>query len=168
LDKILEQYKLAFTFLTGNKVIEPCSGGFTGSYGLPCAHSILSALKNDEPLDISSINDQWHLTYTQDDKIADEEPELSPKRLILSQINQTLLNTSPSVLPSLLEKIQEVIEKNPEVKNPIPIIKKRGRPTGAKNRRDKSLFEIVEDNLCGKKCRLCGEGGHNSRTCRNK
>jgi len=85
-----------------------------------------------------------------------QEIKLTPKSSILSQINQCVLNTSPSVLPSLLARLKEAIDENPQVQNPIP----------AKNKRDKSLFEIVEDKLFGRKCGTCGEGGHNARTCK--
>jgi hypothetical protein len=48
-----------------------------------------------------------------------------------------------------------------EVNNPV-VIKKRGRPVGAKQKsrkRDKSLFELVENELNGRKCSLCGQIG---------
>jgi hypothetical protein len=71
-----------------------------------------------------------------------------------------------------LENISEAIAKSiKEVHNPVVVIKKRGRPVGAKNKsikRDKSKFEYVENELNDKKCSICGKTGHNVRTCKDE
>ena len=56
-----------------------------------------------------------------------------------------------------------------DLENPDIVVKKRGRPAGAKNKdkstkRDKSLFEHSE---CSYKCSNCGKPGHRKNKCMN-
>jgi len=55
-----------------------------------------------------------------------------------------------------------------QVQEPVVVVKKRGRLASFKNKtsttRDKSHFEYME----GQKCGVCGQSGHNSRTCPHK
>ena len=84
------------------------------------------------------------------------------------KVADTLDNENPRA-GSLIARLNQVLD-TPEVQvnEPLIVVKKRGRPVGSKKKtsttRDKSHFEYVE----GSKCRVCNQGGHNSRTCPHK
>jgi hypothetical protein len=83
---------------------------------------------------------------------------------LFDSLNKIPLYQQEHVLENISLMVTNSIQ---EVNNPA-VIKKRGRPVGAKQKsikRDKSLFELVENELNGRKCSLCGQIGHNARTC---
>jgi hypothetical protein len=171
MDKILEQFKLIAI------KDDPCSGCFTTSFGLPCSHKLHNYVQSNEPIPLDMINPQWILSV--DDNIENDTlvisqqmMELSPKSRVVVTLRKTLEQVPVYQQEHIVQKINQIIaNSHTEVQSPDVVVKKKGRPVGAKNKsikRDKSLFEIVADNLSGRKCSLCGEGGHNSRTCLNK
>jgi len=170
LDKLFEQFQ---NLKESSQSM--CSSGFSSSFGLPCSHQIERYAFNNEPIPLATVNSQWVLTPETIENLPLIKnlvgSEFSPKvKAIFAFTNR--LNQLPNYqMENIAENVDKIIHNMiKQVENPT-VVKKRGRPVGAKNKsikRDKSLFEIVEDNLSGRKCKLCGEGGHNSRTCPNK
>jgi hypothetical protein len=80
-------------------------------------------------------------------------------------LKQVLNNENPRA-GSLIARLNQVLDTpDVQVQEPLVVVKKRNRPVGSKNKtsttKDKSHFEYVE----GRKCGVCGQSGHNSRTC---
>jgi hypothetical protein len=75
-------------------------------------------------------------------------------------------NPRAGSLIACLNQVQDT--PNVQVQEPLVVVKKRDKPAGSKNKtsttRDKSHFEYVE----GRKCGVCGQSGHNSKTCPQK
>ena len=141
-------------------------------YGLPCSH----ILQGVESIKISDIHSQWHLSDLSSDPMEDinvVEANISEECPWSSHIIHKLdyLNDSQKIV--MMDSITRLFEQPvQELQNPIVVLNGRGRPQGALNkkrvsnssRRDPSAFEIAE----GRKCGVCKQGGHNSRTCSNK
>ena len=165
LDKILEQYKYA-----DNNEISECTGHFTKIYGLPCKHRILECIGLDSPLSLDDIHVQWRLDVdiasqgNMNDLTENATPELhvTPRKGLLQNLSD-LLYKDDSIDGSLMTRLkQDSSTPFNQLLEPERVIKKRGRPVGAKNiRRDKSAFEYADAKKCGK----CKQPGHNIRSC---
>jgi hypothetical protein len=169
LEKINEQLKL---LEKESLTTDQCTQQFTRTWGLPCKHTIQDHVRTGRRLTLSDIHSQWHLEQMMAPstqlQISVDQPA-SPRKRLLTAIENELYSSHARV-GSLLLRFQEVIE-SPDVaiQEPAVVLKKRGRPAGAKNKpssltRDKSQFEYAQ----GRKCKTCGNSGHNSRTCTNK
>jgi len=164
LDKIWDQVKL----LNSEKDVGDCLGSFTNIYGLPCKHTLRKHLESGTPIPLDSIHPQWHLKIENPLCPQDcfKDKQFSPRTGVVNRIKGYIETLADSQIPTFLS-VWEKVSENPvqQVANPIIVAKKRGRPAGALNKvtkkRDKSAFEFVE----GRKCRKCGQVGHNSATC---
>jgi hypothetical protein len=113
------------------------------------------------------INPQWILSVDENIEndtlvICQQMMELSPKSRVVFTLRETLEQVP--VYQQFQKTNQIIANSHTEVQSPLFVVKKKERPVGAKNKsikRDKSLFEIVADNLSGRKCSLCGEVGLN-------
>ncbi len=150
LEKINEQLKNLEEL---SPITDQCTQQFTRTWGLPCKHSIRNFVRTGRRLKIIDIHSQWHL----DESIAPAsfvEQPMTPRKRLLARLTTELYSANARV-GSLIARLTEVIE-TPEisVQEPAVVIKKRGRPAGAKNKnsltRDKSQFEYV----LGKNARL--------------
>ena len=170
MDKILGQLKLAK--LEELRHVE-CSGLFTKSWGLPCHHYIRHFLETSTPISLVEIHEQWILDRNplappNINGVTFVTEPISPRSSLMLKVADTLDNENPRA-GSLIARLNQVLD-TPEVQvnEPLIVVKKRGRPVGSKKKtsttRDKSHFEYVE----GSKCRVCNQGGHNSRTCPHK
>ena len=163
LDKIQEQVDIVNM---GNK----CSALFTRTYGLPCCHTLFQYFNKGKIVSLEDVHTQWHLNYNpiaigpaQQECL---QNQLTPTEKALADIRAHMDLLSSDELPVYLEKLEKLIKiPVPLLSNPEVVVKTKGRPAGSKNesnRRVKSAFEYVE----GRKCRRCGDSGHNSRTCK--
>jgi hypothetical protein len=87
---------------------------------------------------------------------------------MIATLQQVLDNGNPQA-DNLIAHLNQVLDKpDVQVQEPLVVVKKRDRPASSKNKtsttRDKSHFEYVERRKCG----VCGQSGHNSRTCPQK
>ena len=148
-----------------------------GLWGLPCKHQIRLLVDSDGILDRArDIHRQWWLDKTlfpqdpHDVILEDSGPQAQemqdtppcPRTAALDLVRQRLFEGNLSTSLVLASNIPQLLSV--ALRNPVPVTKKRGRPTGAKNKstkRDKSYFEHVE----GRKCSNCQKPGHNARTC---
>jgi hypothetical protein len=89
-------------------------------------------------------------------------------RTMTATLQQVLDNGNPRT-GSLIARLNQVLDMpDVQVQEPLVVVKKSSKPVGFKNKtsmtRDKSHFEYVE----GRKCGVCGQSGHNLRTCLQK
>ena len=168
--KLVEQLELA---KQGGHGDHPCSGMFMRVWGLPCRHYIRCCLESENLILLRDIHEQWLL-----DKNPLASPTITsvtplvqtscPTSLLVQKMVDTIDNGNPRT-GSLIARMNHVLD-TPEVQvnDPFVVVKKRGRPAGSKNKRnmnrDKSHFEYME----GRKCGMCNQCGHNSRTCPRK
>jgi len=161
LDKILEQINLI------NVQDKSCSGCFSSSFGLPCSHKLYNYVISNEPIPVELINRQWILSAQKHN--VNNISACTSSTIVLSPKSQTVATLFDSLNKIPLYQQEHVLENISlmvtnsiqEVNNPV-VTKKRGRPVGAKQKsikRDKSLFELVENELNGRKCSLCGQIG---------
>ncbi|CAG8815870.1 32032_t:CDS:2 [Gigaspora margarita] len=154
LKKVHEQF-LKASDATLENLLQPCSGTFKLSMGLSCSHEIRELLNNDKNLQLDNFHQHWWIYQHQ---LSQQEP--SETEDSLSQKMSNLFQEST------------IIIQDPEVQST------RGRLVGAKNhsqlstKRDPSAFELImsgnlEENSQHRKCGICRESGHNSRTCPN-
>lgn len=60
--RLLEEQHRLLGSLGGNPgAMASCSGGFRATYGLPCWHELHRLREDEKPVDISIIDDHWHL-----------------------------------------------------------------------------------------------------------
>jgi hypothetical protein len=169
--KLLGQLKLAEK---GGHEEQPCTAWFTKSWGLPCHHYICGCLETETSILLQDIHEQWLLDINPlapPSIIAAASPHepVSPRSSFVQKMTATIqqvLNNENPWAGSLIARLNQVLDTpNVQVQEPLVVVKKRGRPAGSKNKtsttKDKSHFEYVE----GCKCGVCGQSGHNSRTC---
>jgi hypothetical protein len=174
LDKLLQQLKHAEK---GGHEEQPCSAWFTKSWGLPYHHYIRSCLETETPILLQDIHEQWlldrnPLILPSVNVIASPHEPASPRSLFMQTMTATLqqvLDNGNPQASSLIARLNQVLDMpDVQVQEPLVVVKKRNGPAGSKNKisttRDKSHFEYVE----GRKCGVCGQSGHNSRTCPQK
>ena len=167
LEKIYDQYVKAVE-IEKSEDDSICTQMFSKTYGLPCKHTILRLIKAEEPIAIDLIHLQWRL---HENVQVFPSPivsfvAVSPIKSLLNNLEMQMRDEHQSSCASLFSRAQSLSETPfTVIQGPQVVKSKRGRPSGAKNKnkttRDKSHFEYVE----GRKCKSCGESGHNSRTC---
>ena len=155
-----------------------CSGVFETVHGVPCAHTLLRCLISKVPVEPAAFHAQWHV------------PARTIVELPVGMNSATPMSASPS--PSML--IDDIVQTmaphqqhefflgvqslsqavlSEHVKEPRADVVGKGRPVGARNKpksstaRDLSAFELAGVTT-GRKCRACGQSGHNARTCTSK
>lgn len=154
-----------------------CTGTFRRTMGLPCAHVMQERLEQNTGLNLEDVHEHWWI---------EGRPEPVPLEQVHEEEGQTLqqrwedLGAQVSSLPALqreaiLTRVSDTIQTQAvAVQNPEVVQRTRGRPVGARNRvgsstrRDPSQFEIAERGQGARRCRVCNETGHNSRTCSNR
>lgn len=167
LKKIDEQYKKAI-HATVQKPLPPCTKSFSKIMGLPCAHYI-QHLDSNQSLILNDIHKHWWIQE-------------------YSSVLQTEFFHENAIQP-LLQNLQEKYQEWPKpqqvaaqvtldnmINAPLMILQNpnivhtKGRPSGATNKRsinstkrDSSGFELMNQSV--RKCTLCHQPGHNSRTC---
>ena len=123
---------------TQDDPLGPCSGTFSTSMGLPCAHTIREYLVTNQSLNLADIHQHWWI---------------EGHRLLLQNNSEA----KPSM--SLLDpKVQRTRERPVGSCNVIR----------ASTKRNPSAFELEEINTNSRKCSVCKRVGHNSRTCSNR
>ena len=165
LNKILFQYRQCETD-------SHCTSLFTKTFGLPCKHIIKQYKVNCKPLELELIHPQWLLNQS---CVIIEQLQPSPKSPLtetINQLNQTFHSLSKGQQEILSLKVCETLSNPvPELKDPLIVTRKRGRPSITKSKsikRDRVLFEHAEISINGYMCSNCGQRGHNIRTCPNK
>jgi len=150
---------------------------FTKLWGLPCHHYICSCLETESPIVLHDIHESWLLDKNPlilpsvNVAVLPHEPT-SPQSLFMQTMTTTVqqvFNNGNPRAGNLIARLNQVLDTSDvQVQEPLVVVKKRGRLAGSKNKtittRDKSHFEYVE----GRKCGICGQSGHNSRTCSHK
>ena len=164
LEKVYEQLK----YLEGEGIDSVCTGIFTKTWGLPCKHTLLEYVQFQKPILLSDIHSQWLLDpnpLQTNESISDEDITMSPRTRFMEDMERVLYGNNDRS-NSMMIRLNHVID-TPHIvlQGPNTVIKKRGRPAGAKNKtsmtRDRSLFEYAQK----RKCRTCGNSGHNLVTC---
>jgi hypothetical protein len=174
MDKLLQQHKHA---KKGGHEEQPCFAQFTKSWGLPHHHYIRGCPKIETPILLQDIHEQWLLDRNPlilpSVNVATPPHELtSPRSLFMQMMTATLqqvLDNGNLRASSLITCLNQVLDSpDVQVQEPLVMVKKRGKLASSKNKtsttRNKSHFEYVE----GRKCGVCGQSGHNSRTCPQK
>jgi hypothetical protein len=164
LDKILEQY----TYATREDDNTLCTGHFTNIFGLPCKHYIRECISTGSSIPLEEVHSQWRVDIEVGMKLEsnhfenDEQRQIRPRKWLFHNLGDLLYNDD-NIAGSLMARLKSVASTPFDtLLEAEKVIKKRGRPVGAKNiRRDKSAFEYVEGRKCGK----CNQAGHNIRTC---
>jgi hypothetical protein len=157
-----------------DKLETNCSGVFTRTMGLPCAHSIREKHSTNISLQLNDFHELWHLTDTE--RLLQQEQEQATRTESTVQEASTISSQSPLV--SLFQAVDDMHQvlaphQQQEVRaalvkltdnalrldNP-PAQRTRGRPRGsssqqqwptqhiaqfeASTQRDPSLFEVIE------------------------
>ncbi|KAI9922796.1 hypothetical protein PsorP6_001813 [Peronosclerospora sorghi] len=137
---------------------------FECTWILPFKHIIARKINSDKGIELSDIDQPWWLEC--DSAVADSSDEkaaveLSPQSTALEIFRKMLYSAEPSAVPVVKARLEEMaVVMGPQLQNPVPVTRKRGRPAGSRNKankRDKSGFDYVE----GRKCVNCGQRGHN-------
>ncbi|CAG8684056.1 1856_t:CDS:1, partial [Gigaspora rosea] len=89
INKINEQYQKV-KHATAQEPLPSCTGTFLKTMGLPCAHTIISLLENDQPLMLHNIHEHWWIREC----------------LPLSQVEENIVRDEDALQP-LLTNLQE-------------------------------------------------------------
>ncbi|CAG8613947.1 3445_t:CDS:2, partial [Cetraspora pellucida] len=148
LKKINEQCQKTNRAIT-EEPLPPCTGSFSKTMGLPCAHTI-SLLENDQALTLDSIHEHWWIS----------------ERSLVSYIGKNDEDALQPLLQNLQERYQEWPKSQQEtawvtldnmINTPLIVLQNprevstRGHPSGTSHRssanstrRNPSGFELVE------------------------
>ena len=150
---------------------KPCGRKLSGTFGVPCSHQLRIMIENEQSVSYECIDAQWRLDVPLPVPMPIvstlSQQVLKPRKAIIEKMTQELHNCSNIKLLTLLAHLDTTVDTDTkQIQDFASLTRKRGRPVGASNkstsiRRDKSHFEYHQ----GRKCRKCGGGGHNSRTC---
>ncbi|PIA24917.1 hypothetical protein AQUCO_04100189v1 [Aquilegia coerulea] len=168
LKKLFEQYKLALS----DSWFSVCKGQFTATMGLPCAH-MMRCMK-DRALQLSDIHPQWRI-----DKLSFEDGDIESNNEtddltgLFQKLEKSYHQWPIAQKEYAQAQLSQLINSSVPVVFDPPIHPHKGRPSNSNTkkvavsstRRDPSGFEIVEKS---RKCSICHEVGHNSRTCKHK
>ncbi|KAF7138128.1 hypothetical protein RHSIM_Rhsim07G0193000 [Rhododendron simsii] len=166
LGELFKQCELART----GYVLGHCTGHFSRTMGLPCAHMIRD--KKDGTLLLDDIHPQWRIdrSFTDMDGGVDtngSEIESLLKRFLDKYKQMPLAQKEDSQ-----RRIAELVDGEIPLTLEPNIQPHKGRPLGSKKRKGDSstthhpsAFEITEKT---RKCSVCHRVGHNSRTCPHK
>ena len=96
----------------------------------------------------------------------------SPRKKLVELLESSLYQEKSFLAESVATNVGNILLSQAsllDLENPDIVVKKRGRPAGARNKdkstkRDKSLFEHSE---CSYKCSNCGKPGHRKNKCMN-
>ena len=166
LEKVLEEYEKAMR-ASREAPLPPCNGLFTVSMGLPCAHEIKRRLEANQILDLVDINKHWWITL----------PSFNESRDSLEGLWTALSSHYQNMTCQEQEIVRNQITEM--IRQPTMIIQNpckqqtRGRPPDARNRttstkRNQSATNLTVEPGKTRKCGICREPGHNSRTCNRK
>ena len=140
--------------------------------GLPCKHLIQGYLNNGQSLRLNDFHQHWWICHDQQPHqqsiVENSTTSLKQKwKNLVEQFQSWPAYQQAAVLPQLTTIMNTPIQlQNPEVQ------KTRGCPVGALSHtqnsttRNPSAFELI-DQSNRRKCGICHQIGHNSRTCLN-
>jgi hypothetical protein len=96
------------------------------------------------------IHPQWHLIETVHEHPAISlTAPISPRTNAINRVQSFMETLTESQIPTFLSSLDNITEKPvAPIADPTVVTKKRGRPMGAQNKRDKSAFEYVEKRKC--------------------
>lgn len=129
LNKIFEQYQKA-------DEVSECKGMFTKTFGLPCQHQIREYKQRGESIQLMDVGQQWRLDIqvppAQNSNVSFD----SPRSKSIKKLQQRFSTLSQAQSEVLAEKIDYLLLQDvPTLSEPQPSsVKKRGRPTGSKNK----------------------------------
>ncbi|KAI9915878.1 hypothetical protein PsorP6_006867 [Peronosclerospora sorghi] len=137
LQKLAEQVKDALKVPTDDE----CSGMFECTWILPCKHIIERKIDSVNGIELSDIGQQWWLE--RDSAVADNSDEkaaveLSPLSTALEIFRKMLYSAEPSAVPVVKARLEEMaVVMGPQLQNPVPVTRRRGRPSVSRNKANK-------------------------------
>jgi hypothetical protein len=94
-----------------------------------------------------------------------ESPKSSFVQKMMATLQQVLNNENPRA-GSLIARLNQVLDTpDVQVQEPLVMVKKRGRPARSKNKTSTTKYKSHFKYMEGCKCGVCGQSGHNSKTC---
>ena len=144
-----------------------CTDFIWTTMGLPCSHKLKELLDSNKSLTQEDFHPHWWVIKQHTMPPSSNSNSISQ---ILSQMEARLQEAPPHQRGLLLEKFEEVFER--EIVRDPQVVHSRGRPAGSSEsasstRRQPSNFEVAE-TAERRKCGICKQGGHNRRTCPNQ
>lgn len=152
-----------------------CSGHFSTTMGISCAHKQNERNQNNQKLSLSDFHEQWHVKGPSDNLATTNlATEPTPEDLI-STLRAQYDAAPPHKKLELIEQVRIIINNDTSsmILEPLPV-RVKGRPEGAtaklhSTKRDPSGFEYVSGSKqLQRQCSKCKLFGHNTRTCSTK
>ncbi|XP_063939839.1 uncharacterized protein LOC135148514 [Daucus carota subsp. sativus] len=167
LGQLYKQHEIAMT----PGILNTCKTHFSRSMGLLCAHKIRE-LKEGNVLHLSDIHPHWRIDTQSFPDSNDLQIDRNEDIDILLEEFRAKYHKQPLVQKEDIKRQITLFLDAPAPTTLEPqIIPHKGRPVGAKNKknkssttRDHSAFELQDL----RKCSMCQGIGHNSRTCSMK
>ncbi|KAH7849617.1 hypothetical protein Vadar_020442 [Vaccinium darrowii] len=164
LGELFKQYELA----RADYVLGPCTGNFSRTMGLPCAHMMRNTTK-DETLLLGDIHPQWRIdtrSFTVDSRNGSEI------ECLLKNFHDNYKNLPLAQKEDSHKQIAQLVDSQIPLTLEPNLQPHKGRPLSSKKRkgdssttRHPSAFEIAKKT---RKCGACHRVGHNIRTCPRK
>ncbi|KAF7144569.1 hypothetical protein RHSIM_Rhsim04G0198300 [Rhododendron simsii] len=166
LGELFKQCELART----DYVLGPCTGHFSRTMGLLCAHMMRD--KKDGTLLLDDIHPQWRIDRSFTDMDGGVNTNGSEIESLLKRFHDKYKQMPLAQKEDSQRRIAELVDGEIPLTLEPNIQPHKGRPLGSKKRkgdssttRHPSAFEIAEKT---RKCSVCHRVGHNSRTCPHK
>ncbi|CAG8458404.1 9522_t:CDS:2 [Cetraspora pellucida] len=147
LKKVDEQYQ-RIKCATTQDPLPPCTGSFSSTMGLPCAHKI-QIIENNQGLTLDDFHEHWWIQ--EHSSIPSIETNIQELQPLLQTLQEKYEEWPEHQQSAAREKLNNLINTPLTVLQNPQIVRTRGRPAGASNRRknnstrrDPSGFELVE------------------------
>ncbi|KAH9248286.1 hypothetical protein BASA81_014090 [Batrachochytrium salamandrivorans] len=151
----------------------PCHCTLETSMGLPCAHIIRTLITNNQKVRTNDFHQHWWIDGREIPQPLPAGDNQNPLQNVIQNLTERYATWPSHHAAATLNHMSEIIQESPVVlQNPL-VPRTRGRPVGARNnvrsqsstQRDLSAFELAEQGNNSRRCSVCRQIGHNSRSC---
>ena len=149
-----------------------CSSTITSSMGMPCSHAIKIKVARNDALSVDDFHPQWRIdTYCPPPAVS-ARSSIEDIEQLLASISKTYETLPQHQQAETINQLHLIARQSPNAPSNFQTTITRGRPSGSRNRidastrRHPSAFEIADNQRrAARRCRQCGQTGHDRRNC---
>ena len=138
---------------------------------MPCHHVIAPMIIEKTPIQLEMIHQQWHLKEIVVEPVKKPTETLEIKCL-LENLAAKVQTSVPNIQSSVLQQINDLIKSTALVVGAPEVVASCRCPKSGKKHAsnsstkcDLTLFKIMAPTEPFYNCSICGNSGHNARTC---
>ncbi|KMS94634.1 hypothetical protein BVRB_016790, partial [Beta vulgaris subsp. vulgaris] len=155
-----------------NEMESRCSFTFTSSMGLPCSHAIKIRMAQNDILSVDDFHPQWRIDDSCPPAAINPQSDIPDIEPLLASVARSYDTLPQHQQAETINQLYFIANQSPDAPSNFQTAITRGRPSGARNREDTSTrrhpsaFERADNQpRAARRCRQCGQTGHDRRTC---